>query len=417
MGTQDIAAAQTRERKPWRRGGALVRVMASTSIAHFANDGYFLFIPMLIPLLIERSLINAVQAGLLGTLFNGVATASSPLVGLWAGRSRRVLLLMGLALVGYAVAVLMLVPLGAVPPAAGLALLVVAVLLAGFASAFYHPIGATVLSHFAGQGRSGALLGINGSLGSLGRAVYPSVMSFSVAAFGMAGGLAVMGMLGMAMALSSIILGLGIEDTWSSGEDGLDLKALRQQWQELKAAVPIMEVAFLRTLFIQGVVYFNPSFLRLELGYSYALVGLVSTLSLLVPVAGQPVLGWASDRFGRSLVLAVANLGAAAAVLAYLQVNSLPWALTWLAVFSLFSFSAFPLLMSLTRATLPRPLLAMGNSLVWGVALSLGGAVGPLVGGALVSAWGTYGAFVALSAVGFASAIPLLWSRPRSDIG
>jgi FSR family fosmidomycin resistance protein-like MFS transporter len=417
MQTPGILASEARKGERGKGGGALLKVMASTSIAHFANDGYFLFIPMLIPLLMERSLINAVEAGLLGTLFNGVATAASPLVGLWAGRSRRVLLLMGLALAGYALSVLMLVPLEVLPPAVALAVLVVAVVLAGFASAFYHPIGATVLSHFAGQSRSGALLGINGSLGSLGRALYPSIMSFSVASFGMSGGLAVMGSLGLAMALSAAFFGLGIEDSWSSEGDGLGLRELRQRWKAMKVVVPIMLVAFLRTLFIQGIVYFNPSFLRLERGYSYTLVGVVSTVSLLVPVVGQPVLGWASDRYGRARLLAVANLGAALAVLAYLEVNSLGWIVAWLAVFSLFSFSAFPLLMSLTRATLPRNLLAMGNSLVWGVALSLGGAVGPMVGGLLVSVWGNSVAFIALSAVGVLSALPLLWLRPRPDNG
>ncbi len=413
--SEDASAVRAGSGAAQARQSALLRVMASTSLGHFANDGYFLFIPMLIPLLLERSLVNAVQAGLLGALFNGVATVSSPVVGLWAGRSRRLLGLMGLALAGYALAVLALVPLEALPPPLPLGLLLISVLVAGFASAFYHPIGATVLAHYAGHGRSGVLLGINGSLGSLGRAVYPSVMSFSVVAFGMAGGLAVMGGLGLAMALASLFLGLGIEDALNAEEGGLDLRELRSQWESLKAVVPIMLVAFLRTLFIQGVIYFNPSFLRLELGYSYELVGLLSTLSLLVPVAGQPVLGWASDRFGRARVLALANLGAAVAVLAYLQVNALPWTLGWLAVFSLFSFSGFPLLMSVTRAALPGPLLAMGNSLVWGVALSLGGAVGPMVGGALVSSFGNYAAFAALSAVGLISSLPLVWLRLRPD--
>ncbi len=405
---------ETGSKMPPLGRGTLLRAMASTSIAHFANDGYFLLIPMLIPLLMERSLVDALQAGLLGTLFNGVATAASPLVGLWAGRTERPLFLMGLALAGYALAVLMLVPLEALAPGMAFVLLLAGVLLAGFASAFYHPIGATVLAHFAGEGRSGALLGLNGSLGSLGRALYPSIMSFSVASFGMAGGLAVLGGLGLSLAVVSMALGLGVHDTWRPDSDGFDLAGLRRQWSSLKAIVPVMAVAFLRTLFIQGVVYFNPSFLRMDLGYSYAIVGLMNSLALLVPVAGQPILGWASDRFGRGRVLALTNVGAAIAVLLYLQIRAPIWTLLWLTVFSLSSFSAFPLLMSLTRATLPSSLLAMGNSLVWGVALSLGGAVGPLIGGALVSRWGIPAAFVVLAFLGILSAMPLVWLRPLS---
>jgi FSR family fosmidomycin resistance protein-like MFS transporter len=55
-----------------------------------------------------------------------------------------------------------------------------------------------------------------------------------------------------------------------------------------------------------------------------------------------------------------------------------------LAIFGFFTFTAFPLLLSLASDYEPEGSSSLGNALVWGIGISGGGVIGPLVTGTLV---------------------------------
>jgi len=64
----------------------------------------------------------------------------------------------------------------------------IAALLLGTGQAFYHPIGASILSFTYGKKAPNAM-GFNGSFGSLGRALFPSIIVYSILFLGNFNGL------------------------------------------------------------------------------------------------------------------------------------------------------------------------------------------------------------------------------------
>jgi len=110
--------------------------------------------------------------------------------------------LLGLGLLGF---------YGAITYAAGVELFaygLVCDLVMGVGSSFYHPLGGSVIQASFGGGASGRALGINGAMGSLGRALYPSLFFVAAAALTTPGSLGFFGLVGLGAALL-IWAGLG----------------------------------------------------------------------------------------------------------------------------------------------------------------------------------------------------------------
>jgi MFS family permease len=102
-------------------------------------------------------------------------------------------------------------------------------------------------------------------------------------------------------------------------------------------------------------------------------------------VIGQPFFGLLVDRLDKRWVLAFSSLGSAISILAYLAVSGAGWAGEgWLFAFGFFTFSGFPLLLSLVSDYVPRRSSSLANALVWGFGSTAGGALGPVLVGAFV---------------------------------
>ncbi|EQD53898.1 major facilitator transporter, partial [mine drainage metagenome] len=151
-----------------------LRVLAYTSLGHFINDGTTLFVPVVAALLTSQKQVDPLDLALLFLIYY----TSSSLLSLWVGRradlSGRPALLMaggmfllGAGLVGFYAALALFTG----PWTLGLSL--GSGFVTGFGTAFYHPLGGTLLQErFQGPER-GKALGINGAMGSTGRALYP----------------------------------------------------------------------------------------------------------------------------------------------------------------------------------------------------------------------------------------------------
>lgn len=429
-------------------GRAAGRLLGVTSFAHFLNDGVVFFVPVVGDLLAAgRHTSTAVVTAML-TIFYVTSAGFGVVVGLLADRigRRSTMIAVGIAALGAS-----LFGFYAALSAHGTgssALVVVAAFIAGIGSSFYHPLGGSLLQLGFSGGSRGKALGINGAFGSLGRALYPALFFF-VAALGVTkpattavfGGLSLLGagivLAGLpelvrrhdrqppavgaaaprtATTTFSAVVATGPlrselgASTWSEG-----LRSLLS-----RSVIALMAISFFRSLAFISVVSWVPIYLT-----TVRHAGVATTLGWSVTVmyaggiVGQPLFGLLADRFDRRVVLALDSLGAAAGIFLFLATSGDgPSALAALATFGLFSFSGFPLLLSLVADYVPKESSTTGNALVWGIGSTGGQALGPLSASLLMAgsithlsmAFGVLGGIVAATVL----ATPLLGRTARS---
>jgi FSR family fosmidomycin resistance protein-like MFS transporter len=163
---------------------ATTKSLIATSLAHFVNDGNLYIFPMLYPVLIRSYGFNEPLVGLLASLTSLFAIVAASFVGLRSDRSQNYgylmmvgIVMMAAGIFGYAFAVDYFSSLTLF-----IALLPFTVLV-GIGSAFYHPLGASILNEEWHPSARGRAMGINGSMGSLGVTIYPIITVALVVAF------------------------------------------------------------------------------------------------------------------------------------------------------------------------------------------------------------------------------------------
>lgn len=391
-----------------------VRALAFTSLAHATNDGMVIFVSFAADFLATARGVPPLETTAMLVLFNAASVVLSLFVGRWSDRSGRPGSLIAFGMLSLSVG------LGgfylALVYASGIALLagvVASAVLAGFGSAFYHPLAATILQTSFRDASRGRALGYNGSIGSVGRAAYPSLFFLVPAIATIYDPFGVFAAIGIAVAA---ILWTGLSP-WrapaeprssstlasNAGDSGMRTAAT-------KGAVLLTATVFIRSVATQGIVSWLPVYITLQKGAGLgASLGLVITTMYAAAIPGQPMFGWLVDHYDRRLVLGLSSLGAGLTMLAYLFSEG--WvSVVWLLLFGLFTFSGFPLFLSLAADYVPREAASSGNALVWGLGASGGSLIGPLLAGAIIAAdYALLGvAFEILAAVALASAVGTL---------
>ncbi len=369
--------------KPGRASQTRKRVIVVTSMAHFFNDGIIFFVPVIGDLLAKDHGSSAVIITTLLTLFYLSSAALGVVVGLVADSIGRRGLMMALGIGILAVSLFgFFTALQISGRTASDVMILLAALLAGLGSSFYHPLGGSLLQLGFAEHGSGRALGINGAFGSLGRAAYPALF-FVVAALGIsqADTVAVFG--GLAILAAFLVVAslgkkhVGIEDHSTS------VHAPRQPLRSLftRSVITLMLISFFRSLAFIGIVSWVPIYLTTQrhAGTSTAL-GWAITVMYAGGIVGQPAFGLLVDRFDKRVVLAIDSLGSAIGIFVFLTTSgSGAAALLSLLLFGFFTFSGFPLLMSLVGDYVPKRSSTTGNALVWGVGSTGGKALGPIV--------------------------------------
>ncbi len=432
------------------------RLLGITSLAHFLNDGVVFFIPVIGDLLSQDHHASTVMITAMLTTFYVTSAGFGIAVGLVAdaiGR-RGLMIAVGIATLGVSLlGFYSSLALAGIPSDV---LMVLAAAVAGVGSSFYHPLGGSLLQLGFPAGSRGKALGVNGAFGSVGRALYPALF-FVVAAMGISrpattvvfAVLSLLAAVVVAVELpgeastaragrltrSAVVAeaaetakGAGAADGHAvtpgaetapaagSPSPGASLRSLLS-----RSVIALMGIAFLRSLAFIGIVSWVPIYLTAErhAGISAGL-GVAVTVMYAGGILGQPVFGLLVDRFDKRLVLAVDSLGSAGGVFWFLSTAGHgSEALLSLVVFGLFTFSGFPLLLSLAADYVPRESSTTGNALVWGVGSTGGQALGPLavsllMGGSdahLGVAFAVLGVVIAATVV----ATPLLERTPRSS--
>lgn len=398
-----------------------VRILALTSVAHFLNDGLSAILPLFLPL-ITVLVTSKILYGAIAAVFYALSSLASPFVSARADRSGRTgkwmgggLLVLSLGTMGMGLA---LIPSG-ISPSMSFMLLLLSSAVAGFGSSFFHPMGASIIQDWFEEEVHGIALGINGTSGSLGRALFSTISAAIFAYFALGyGGLepAVLGMVLMGTAgvlVASVVLlylrrgGKSADRARGTGRRG-DMRfgpILKRIWL-------LVAITVVRNISGTGILIFLPAFLLSEKFSSYGVqLGLIMTVILAGPVAGQPLFGRMSDKIGRKASLFITTAGSGLFMLAFLATTSFyPYSLVFLVIFGAFAYSGFPILLPIVYNRLPPESRAAGNGVIW-AAIGMGSAAGPLVAGLLAEngyAGSYFSAFAILAGITALSSVASL---------
>lgn len=385
------------------------RALAFTSLGHFVNDGSVFLVPLVVDILTKLKGITPLETSILLFVFPLSSSPFSVIIGRQADRTGSPgkltavgIATLGAGLIGFYFTMQYASGGGAFAPA------LVCDLLMGFGSSFYHPLGGSILQGTFGERTTGRALGVNGSMGSLGRTLYPSLFYAAAALFTKPGSLAFLGTVGLGSALL-IWAGLGRVPFHPHGH----VKAATIRESLTKPTTILLGVTFLRSAALFGIVYYMPIFLSTQRGLGIGpILGAVLTLTYAPAMVGQPFFGYLIDRLDHRVVLAISGFGAAASIVGCVSTQGV-LSFSLLALFAFFTYTGFPLLMSLASDYSVRKASALGNSIIWGLGDSTGSALGPILVYALTldeySRLGfAYEVMAALVAISAAAALLLL---------
>ncbi len=393
------------------------RVLAVSSLGHFVNDGTTFFVPVIAALLGLVRGFSPIEVTVLFVVYYVSAAGFGLFVGWWADRRGRPASLMaigvtllGVGLVGFSVT------LAGSASGYDYPLALVSGLLTGIATSFYHPLGASLIQRTTAPEKRGLALGINGAFGSFGRALYPFLF-FVVGYFLVpSDGVLLFGLVGFAGA-SAISYG-----TRSVRADERRPGAATLTPSKGSALTPailaLTAVSFVRSVAMQGVAVWIPTYLTATQGVAAGSdLGLAVTVMYIGGILGQPVFGLAANSLDRRALIGLSSAGAALTTLGYLFTGGAT-AEILLFLVGFFTFSAFPLLMTLSSDYVPSGSSSLANAVVFGLGSGGGGTVGPLIVGAIAA--GGYAAltqgFEVMVALGLVAAF-LVVLLPRGGRG
>ncbi|MHB1440829.1 MAG: MFS transporter [Cuniculiplasma sp.] len=355
-----------------------IRSLIFTSMGHFSNDGNFLLFPVLITYYSLIPGISLILLGAVAIIYNALSGLLSTPIGRLADRTDKdgLLLAVGIVVNGSSVGVFAIPFLYhsiAVPA------IVAGSVLLGLGQSFYHPIGATIITESFEKKTATRMLGINGSFGSLGRAVLPTII---VAVMILAGDTDGLFLIMLYLIIFSIIIYAGLMNfKRNSGKP----KKRDEQTNTVNRSIVkkysrflyiLTAVIFVRSMFLTGTITFIPTFLTNVYHSRTEAVAIVS-ISFLTAIFGQPFFGSLTSKFGGRKIISFTTIisGIAFASFIYFSSNLILSAISF-ALFAFVTYSGFPVLLGYVNQVVPREISTTSNGLVWGVGQTFGGAVG-----------------------------------------
>lgn len=403
-GTRGFAVAE--QAGPVSPALGRLRALIFTSIGHFTNDGATSFLPVMVDILSSLRGATPSEVLVLLSLFYFTSAIASIFVGMRGDASGTPGALMavgigclGIGLAGFGATL-------AYSSASDLFAWALACdVVMGIGSSFYHPLGGSILQTAFGHRATGRALGLNGSMGSAGRALYPSLFFLLAAGLSDPGSLWFLGAMEISFAL---LIWTGLRKAEPPGGNGGARPSLKESLS--RPMVMLLVVAFVMEAAFFGVTSYTPIFLTTQRGYGVGtLLGAAITALYVTAIPGQPFFGFLADRLDRRLVVAISGIGAGASVIGFITASGI-LSIALLALFGFFAFTAFPVLLSLASNYAPEGSRALGNSLIWGLGVTAGNSLGPVIVYAMVQGdYSRLGAsFEVMAAMAIASGVAAL---------
>ncbi|GGM79113.1 MFS transporter [Thermogymnomonas acidicola] len=354
------------------------RALAYTSLAHFVNDGNFFLFPVLIAYYESIPGTKVVALGSVAIIYNVLSGFLSTPLGRYADRHDRDSLLIFTGLLLNAVSVLIFM-LPFVYHSLLFPLIITGSVVLGVAQSFYHPLGASVLSHVYDKPRASKAMGTNQAFGSLGRAVTPYLISSLILIGGEVLGL---GIFAVYMFAASFVTLAGLHFFSRSrfavaqGKPGVEQQPTVEPFSRYSGFVYFLTaVVFIRSMFMLAVNTYVPTYMS-DIYHSKYLMSSVLSAGLIVSVAGGPIFGRVTaSRGGRTTILVTSGISALA-FLAFMLTRDIYITGVAYAVFAMTAFTGFPVLMGYVNEVVPRRFSTTSNGLVWGLGNTVGGAAG-----------------------------------------
>lgn len=288
-----------------------------------------------------------------------------------------------------------------------------ALLLAGIGPSMYHPPAIGALSRRFPDKRAFAI-SLHGSGGSLGEVLGP------VTAAGLLTFLTWQGILHVSL-LPAVVCAFLVWRVMGGLEfadgGGSTLKAYFQSLAVMlktKALALLVLITALRSMGQSSISLFLPVYLREDLDYSSATVGIFLSMAQLVGIGSQPVMGYLSDRIGHKRVLVPAMLCLAAlfAALAFVE-GDLGLGLTILAL-GAFLYSLHSIFISAAIGVVGENGQSTVVSVMYGA--SFLGVLSPIIAGVIVDETQTQNAFLYGAVMVLLGAVVLAVMRlPRGE--
>ena len=373
----------TRQITGGQRITLLVVAVAGHGLKHMFNAAFFILLPE-----IKAGLgLSNTQVGTLSTFKNiagGLANIPAGFTGDRFAHRRAEILGLSIILVS------------AFAMALGLAtnywMAVIAASLFTIAITFWHPSAISSLSReFAS--RRGFAISLHGTGGSIGETVGPVLVGFLLGFITWR--VILQGSIGLGL-VCGVLIWLFLRSIPTTGSSGASVSRYLADTSTLLRNRRLLLVLLFAAGFVGGqsaILTFLPIYLKEDLGASSATTGLFLSLAQVGGIASQPVLGFASDRFGRKLILvpSLVVLG-----LTFIGLGVAPYGWVFAVVVFLMGGFLFPLMSILLASAMD--LVAAGAqattvSLVFGSAIIVS-AFAPAIAGVMADAMGTKAAFM-----------------------
>ncbi len=395
--------------------------LAFTSIGHFLNDGGSFLVPLIVALFVSQRYASKETLAFEPVVYYGASLGFSLLVAYIANDPKRQgsmisfgLILTSIGIIGFGLTYQFHTS-GYVNT-----IFLVSAFVAGIGTSFYHPIGAAILQSTFNGSSKGRALGINGSFGGLGRAIYPSIVFLLAGIFTESTSLIIIAIVASCF---SLIIPLGMKSRSKlAPPKELGKKASFNENGEISRTLIILTVVALFTSFAtQGIGAWLPTFLSVQKGLgTSSLLGFELSGMYAGSILGQFSFGSLSDRIDKRAVVAIATVGSAASVLAYIFSTGI-FDLIFLALIGFFTYTNFPVFLSLASDYIPSKSSTVANALVWNFGVNGGTVIGPAVVSILVFSvglgWNTAYEIMIGAAFLATLTIPLLRKPTKGDTG
>lgn len=350
--------------------------VALLTTGHFFSDFYVTFLPGLLPMLIERLGLSLTVSGLLVMMYSFASNILQPVFGYFVDKS------------GYTWLVLVTVPVAALfislaATADSVSNLFVYIMVAGLASALFHPLGSALLAKVSTEENKGLSMSVFIGGGNIGVALAPAVVIYFLLQYG-ASYLIWMAIPGFLLSTAYYFAGIHkikLGSTQKSAATGSGTP-----WFRSLSLIKLNLVMGLRS-WPQAVI---PNFLPVWLvqkGFSPTLAGTMLTVFLAGGALGSIFGGYFGDRFGRKRCIMGALTLCIPSLFVFLTSHEVTL-LTWVAL----GVSGAAL-----QGTLPSSIVwaqdmlpanaAMASGMMLGLSFGLGG-VGAAVTGAVADSIG-----------------------------
>jgi MFS family permease len=294
------------------------------------------------------------------------------------------------------------------------AFLFAALLLAGIGPSLYHPPAIGALSRKFPDKRALAI-SLHGAGGSVGEALGPLAAAGALAVLAWNGVLqwSLVPALVAAFLIWRVLAGVRLDDGNTESFQHY-LKSL-VGLLSTRALLLLVLVTALRSMGQSSVTLFLPVYLREDLGYSAAAVGLSLSLAQIVGIGSQPVMGYLSDRLGHKVVLvpAMVAMGTLFAVLSVVEGEVA--LVTTILVMGAFLYSLHSIFISAAISVAGEEAQSTTVSLIY--AASFLGTLSPILAGLLADEWGTRSTFLYAAVLVFAgTAVLATMKLPRAEV-